>query len=325
VGTKHRQGGFSKNIGPAATFIKPFVEREVQALKFTESIMKKLFYLLTCLGLWSGMTFAQGAEVVNLQDSTGMPGDHFSLAGALQQFKEATSLEDFEQRLNTEANGVNNLDLNQDGETDYVRVEDHVEGNSHAIVLQVPVNETESQDIAVIELEKNGESSALLQILGDEEVYGEQVIVEPTGDDVEKSSGRGPAMPEISYLPAVVVNVWGWPTVRFVYAPAYRPYVSPWKWRHYPGWYRPWRPAPWRRHYVRCAPFRVHYRPVTTHRVVVAHGVYRPHRHTSVVVVNRYKPARANYQKRHVTVVKGPRGGTKAVVVHKGPRGGRRR
>jgi hypothetical protein len=285
--------------------------------------MKHFLSLLTGLALIAGHTFAQGGEAVNLQDSTGMPGDNFSLAGALKQFQEATSMEDFEQRLNTEANGVNNLDLNQDGETDYIRVEDHSEGNAHAIVLQVPVNETESQDIAVIELEKTGAETAVLQILGDEEIYGEQIIVEP-GDaepgnmESENPSGRGPYSPEIIDRPAVVVNVWRWPSVRFVYAPAYRPYVSPWRWRHYPGWYKPWRPAPWRRHWVVCTPFRAHFRPITTHRVVVAHGIYRPHRRTSVVVVNHYGPARNHYRANRVTVVKGPRG-NKAVVVHKKP------
>ena len=284
--------------------------------------MKPILSLIAALTLITGQAFAQG-ESVNLQDSTGLPGDNFSLAGALAQFKEASSMEDFEQRLNTEANGVNNLDINQDGETDYIRVEDHMDGNVHAIVLQVPVNENESQDIAVIEIEKTGDANAMLQIVGDEEIYGEQTIVEPSDEEAIKSGGKGPYFPEIVDQPAVVVNVWLWPSVRVVYAPGYRPYVSPWRWRVYPGWYHPWRPAPWRRHWVVCAPFRVHYRPCVTHRVVVAHGVYRPHRRTSVVVVNHYRPARDRHRATHVTVVKGPRGRNKAVVVHKGPRGRR--
>jgi hypothetical protein len=299
--------------------LKPWRIPKVKATNHLKD-MKHLLSLFLGLALLGGQTFAQG-DAVNLQDSTGLPGDNFSLEGALAQFKEATSMEDFEQRLNTEANNVNNLDLNQDGETDYVRVEDHAEGNAHAIVLQVAVNETEAQDIAVIELEKNGDASAMVQIVGDEEIYGEQTIVEPSDDvQVEKAGGRGPAAEDLTLRPAVVVNVWAWPSVRFVYAPAYRPWVSPWHYRHYPGWYRPWRVHPWRRHYIGCAPFRLRYRPVTVHRVVVAHGVYRPHRHTSVVVVNRYRPARDHYRANRVTVVKGPKGHTKAVVVHKGPR-----
>jgi hypothetical protein len=286
--------------------------------------MKYFLMLLTSLGLSTGIALAQGADAVNLQDSTGLPGDNFSLAGALDQFKAASSMEDFEQRINTEANGVNNLDINQDNEIDYIRVEDFMEGDVHAIVLQVAVNENEVQDIAVIELEKNGAASAMVQIVGDDEIYGEQVFVEPTGDVEVEKGGRGPNPAELRLQPAVVVNVWGWPSVRFVYAPAYRPWVSPWHWRHYPAAWHPWRPHPWRRHYIGCAPFRVHYRPVATHRVVVAHRVYTPHRRTSVVVTTLNRPHHDRYRKSHVTVVKGPKGRTKAVVVHKQPRGRRR-
>ena len=57
-------------------------------------------------------------------DSTGYPGDGFSLEAAVELFKKAQSPEEFEKLLNTEENTVNNLDLNQDGEIDYIRVID---------------------------------------------------------------------------------------------------------------------------------------------------------------------------------------------------------
>ncbi len=68
-----------------------------------------------------------------------------------------------------------------DGETDYVRVIDKMDKDVHALVLQVPVSETENQDIAVIEMEKTGDTTAILQIIGDEDIYGEEMIVEPDG------------------------------------------------------------------------------------------------------------------------------------------------
>ncbi len=104
-------------------------------------------------------------------DSTGLPGDHFSLEGALDLFKKAESPEDFEKLLNQEDANVNNLDLNEDGETDYIRVIDNMEDDVHAIVLQVSVSEEESQDVAVIEIEKTGDEEATLQIIGDEVLY----------------------------------------------------------------------------------------------------------------------------------------------------------
>lgn len=60
-------------------------------------------------------------------DSTGLPGDNFSLQGALQLFHDAANIEDFEKALNTESNHVNNLDLDGDGNIDYVRVIDKAE------------------------------------------------------------------------------------------------------------------------------------------------------------------------------------------------------
>lgn len=238
------------------------------------------------------------AQTAPGQDSTGLPGDHFSLQGALEMFKKAASPEEFEKLLNTQDNGVNNLDLNGDGDVDYVRVVDRASGDVHAFVLQVPVSGKENQDIAVIELEKTGSDSAMVQIIGDEDIYGEATIVEPDGggddgEDIEdEGGGKGPFYLESSFaspfMPRVVVNVWGWPSVRFVYAPTYVVWASPWRWRAYPVWWHPWRPLAWRLFH----PFRVRYRTgfavVHTHRVVRAHRVYAPGRTTSVVVRSRY-------------------------------------
>jgi hypothetical protein len=101
---------------------------------------------------------------------------------------------------------VNNLDLNEDGQIDYIRVIDNAEGDVHALVLQAVVSETESQDIAVIEIEKNGPQSAILQIIGDEDIFGESLIVEPFEEEGD-NGGHGGAMDD--YV-RVVVNVYGW-------------------------------------------------------------------------------------------------------------------
>ena len=174
----------------------------------------------------------QGAE----EDSTGLPGDNFSLQGALEMFKKANSPEEFEKLINMQDNNVNNLDLNEDGDIDDIRVIGKKEKDLHAFVLQVPVSETENQDIAVIELEKTGEETAMLQIVGDEDIYGEQTIVEPSEEgEVESEKGDGADTEFIVSKKAVVVNVWLWPSVRFVYRPGYVVWVSPWRWKVYPG------------------------------------------------------------------------------------------
>jgi len=253
--------------------------------------------LILCLLFGAGISNAQKGEEVNEEnniDSTGLAGDQFSLEGALELFKNATSMEEFEKQLNAENNSVNNLDLDGNNETDYIRVIDKTEGTSHAIVLQVAVTETESQDVAVIETEKTGAETAVVQILGDEELYGESRIVEPFEEmavpSTEPGKKGGPWSPEIN-MNRVLVNVWLWSGIRVIYAPIYKPWVSPWYWHHYPMWWKPWKPARFRWHYAHSAPYRMHYHPVVTHRVVVAHRIYAPHRVASVVVRNRYAAA----------------------------------
>ncbi len=227
------------------------------------------------------------AQTITAADSTGLPGDNFSLEGALELFKKSTSPEEFEKMLNTEDSKVNNLDLNGDGETDYIYVIDQTKKGSHAFVLQVAVNENEKQDIAVIELEKTGNDKAVAQIVGDEDMYGEQTIVEPT-EEVVTNAGTSRQQ--------VVVNVWTWPSVRYVYAPAYAVWISPYRWRAYPGWWRPWRPIGYRTFYAYRAPYRSRYVVVTNHRVVRAHRVYTPYRATSVTVRTRHTAAVTHYR-----------------------------
>lgn len=278
--------------------------------------MKKHHNLL-CLSI--GFIIGMGpalAQDTATQDSTGLPGDNFSLQGTLEMFKKAGSPEDFEKLINTEGNNVNNLDLNEDGDIDYIKVIDNRDKDVHAFVLQVAVSETESQDIAVIELEKTGDETAILQIIGDEDIYGEQTIVEPdSGDDnafIEDNNYMTASGPNASYsntMTPVVVNVWLWPAVRYVYAPAYVVYRSPWGWRHHPGWWRPWRPLRWHAFHPLRSGYHRSFVVVHTHRVVRAHRIYTPVRRHSVIVRNRHAASVNNYRvTRTKTTITGPRG-----------------
>lgn len=251
-------------------------------------------------------------------DSTGLPGDNFSLQGALEMFKKAGSIEEFEKLINSQDNNVNNLDLDEDGNIDYVKVIDKSDKNAHAFVLQVPVSATESQDIAVIELEKTGDTTAVLQIVGDEDMYGHEVIVEPDGggeDDAfiapynSSMAKGGPAADYYQPHPRIIINVWFWPSVRFVYGPVYRPWISPWRWSYYPGWWRPWRPLSWHVYHPLCVRYYRPYAIVRTHRVMYAHQYYRPFRVTSVTVRTRHYASVSHYRVTHTrNTYTGPRG-----------------
>ena len=270
--------------------------------------MKKLIFVLAFI-----FTFLQfNAYTQTSTDSTGMIGDNFSLEGALELFKQSESPEDFEKKINEEDNYINNLDLNQDGKIDYIKVIDNVDGNAHALVLQTDINEKESQDIAIIEMEKTGENKVVLQIVGNEDLYGADTYVEPVSEESNTTNvivvnNTTPA------APTVVVNVWTWPTVRYIYGPHYHIWISPWRWGYYPYYWRPWRPHPWRYYHSRTVHYHVHFRPVHVHRVHHAHRVYTPHRRTSVVVHKRSTSIRVN-KTRNGKVVKTKTTTTKAGI-----------
>ncbi len=251
------------------------------------------------------------------EDRTGLLGDDFSLEGALDVFKNASSMEDFEKQLNNEDKSVNNLDLNDDGKIDYIRVEDNKESDIHAIVLQALISEGESQDIAVIEIEKTGAESATLQIVGDEDLYGEGVYIEAFEEEAS-SSGKGG--PSADYkVSRIIVNVWLWSSVRHVYRPNYVVYRSPFRWARYPRTWRPWKPVSWNVYHGKRFHYHRNYRRVNKHRVVRARKIYTPKRKRSTVVVRKSKTVRrVGTNKRGNKVVKS---NTKTTKVKKNNKG----
>lgn len=204
------------------------------------------------------MSFLASTVMATEVDSTGLEGDNLDLNAVLELFKESESPEDFEKKLNLEKYDVNNLDLNEDGEVDYIRVIDTGDNTSHVLTLQVPVTESESQDIAIIEMEETAEETVNVQIVGDEELYGENYILVPQS----KSSS------------VVMVNAHAWKPVRFMYAPRYVFYVSPWGHRHHPKWYRPWKRVRWNVYNGRVNHHRGHCRRIQTRYFHKAHHHY---------------------------------------------------
>ena len=145
---------------------------------------------------------AVGADKPLYRVDPEVPGDHFSLEGALELFKKSRSPQEFEQMLNSPDSKVNNLDLNGDGDIDYIRVIDRNDRNVHAFILQAVISPKEFQDIAVIELEILANGKAILQIVGDADIYGIETIIEPT-EEVRVNAGLTTTR--------TYVNVWTWP------------------------------------------------------------------------------------------------------------------
>ena len=250
--------------------------------------MKKLIFSCLLSVLFFSATNAQyGTE------RTGYEGDYFSLEGALELFKQSHSIRDFERKINTEDKWVNNLDLDYDGRTDYIRVEHKRKGDFHAIILQVPIDRYNVQDVAVIEIEVIGRREAILQIIGDEDLYGEEVVVEPIEG---YSNSRGSYDPDYGDY----VNVYYWRPVQYILGKQYRTYVSPYRWQYYPTWWSPWRQCAWDIFRPRIVIYHRHYHVVHHHRVVRVHNFYRPYRSYSHHVVHRSNEVRVSYGKQPI-------------------------
>lgn len=259
------------------------------------------------------------AAIPTRPDSTGLPGDGFDLAQAVELFRNSDGPEAFEQALNTEGNHVNNLDLDGDGQVDFVHVVTQVEGDAAAIVLRVQVSPTERQDVAVIGVEKVGPDSAVLQITGDEDLYPAGTIVEPFAE-VERpaTTTRGPSAPVLVHV-SVVVNVWAWRPVPWFFGPLYRPYVILRPWGQHPAWWRPWHLHPWPAWWG----WRVHhhhhgYRPWPHCRVVHVKTMYAPGRAHSGLVKARYAEAHQRHARTRGSLEAAP-GSTKHNATKAGP------
>lgn len=210
---------------------------------------------LTCMHLTAT---AQDDESGN---KLGLPGDNFNLAAAMDIFQQSKTLEEFEEKINSDNLKLNNLDLNNDGQTDYIKVINNVDGDLHNIVLQTDINEKESQDIAVFYVEKK-EDRVTVQAIGDEELYGKDYVIEPNTSTEAKGTAN-PAYEESNANDGdtyVTNNYYGssrsyspqpssWAVVGFLYGPTYIRWHSPWHWGYYPRWWKPWRPFYWNDYY----------------------------------------------------------------------------
>ena len=201
--------------------------------------MKKLLflYLAAAISLFSLPAFSQAKE-----DTTallGLPGDNLDLYAVLDLFQKSKTIEAFEKSLNDEKTKINNLDLNLDKKVDFIKVVTKKDGDSYTFILQVDVNKKETQDVAVILLDKDKKGKIGLQIVGDEELYGKDYVIEPKGNSSVTANpayvGPDPVTKDVPASTTVVVQ--SAPIVQYVYSPAYVPYAPPYSYGYYPPWF----------------------------------------------------------------------------------------
>jgi hypothetical protein len=194
------------------------------------------------------------------QGSLGLPGDNLNLFAVMKLFQESETLEGFERSLNDPDNMINNLDLNGDNRIDYIRVIDNQDGDVHFIVLQVAINARENQDVALFIVQREANNQVRIQLIGDEDLYGKDYIIEPNYDAGVQYANETPnpgytGKTIVVDGQTVVVNrvttveVAAWPLVRFIFLPTYVVWHSPWYWGYYPSWWHPWHPYYWHYYY----------------------------------------------------------------------------
>lgn len=221
--------------------------------------MKRPFITFTAWMLLLGILPLFAEEEATITPAS-EAAEGLDLQAIAELFKDAENLEEFEQLLNDEETGINNLDLDENGEIDFIRVVEEVDGDAHMIILQVCLGEDEFQDVAIIEVEKT-DDEVNMQVTGNEELYGEDYYVEPT-----------------------VVHIHTWPIISWMYRPVYKPYWSKYYFGFYPKWWRVRHPCVHPVYHDRVVVYtrRAGFRFTRTRRVAVHRVHYNPRTSTLV-------------------------------------------
>lgn len=205
--------------------------------------MKRLFLFIAIM-LMGVLTFAQDTFTVSANSEDISQSLDLKIVAKL--FAEAETVEQFETLLNNPDSAFSNLDLNGDGQIDYLRVVETGVSNNRLIVIQAVLAKDIFQDVASIYVEKNEKNEVTVQVIGDEYVYGTNYIIEPV----------------YVYRPVIYTYLWN---------PYWRPWYSPWYWNYYPHWWHHRHCYTYNWYWDRCHRFHHHHHYCSFH-----HG-HQPH------------------------------------------------
>ena len=229
--------------------------------------MKRVFlYFFALSSLLLVHATAQADETITVTATSSDVSENLDLRMVATLFGQAKDLAEFEQMLNNPDSAYSNLDLNGDGDVDYLRVVETADNNRHLVVIQAVLAKDIYQDVASIFVEKDPESEAVtVQVIGDEYIYGADYIIEPV----------------YIYRPYIYDWFWG---------PSWVCWHSPFYWGYWPAWWHPYHCIAhhlyWDHMY-----WHHHYHPICTYRTAYHyHPHYAPMRETV---------SRADYATRH--------------------------
>lgn len=216
--------------------------------------MKKMIIILVLQFIGSQVVFPQ--DITTVEATSRDISENLDLEAIASIFGESENLEDFENKLNDPELQISNLDLNEDGFVDYLRVVENSGNNTFVVTIQAVLGNDIFQDVATIDVEKDNDGRTYVQVVGDVYMYGPDYIVEPV----------------YVYSPPVVLFFWG---------PNYRRWYSPYHWNYYPRHFHAWHPCHW----------DVYHRHV---HINVNHRYYYPGSRRSITAVEIHNKNRRN-------------------------------
>jgi hypothetical protein len=134
---------------------------------------------ITSLLLALCMTGAMAQKKITVEAKNADISNNLDLQAVASLFGEVDNLEDFERKLNDYDSELSNLDLNNDGEVDYLRVVESSEKGVHIILIQAVLAKDVFQDVATIAVEKKNNRKTYVQVIGNPFIYGNNYIIEP--------------------------------------------------------------------------------------------------------------------------------------------------
>ena len=176
-------------------------------------------------------------------------------------FRNSETLEGFERSLNDPKSRINNLDLNRDNFVDYITVSDYIDRKVHTIVLRAVLGRKEYQDVAVFTVQKVRKKKVMIQLIGDEALYGRNYIIEPVYAKKFRHGYYGDPMyaDNVTIINNYYYDIFDWPVIVYIYRPYYHGWHSSWYWGYYPDYWDPWRPYYWDYYYGYHSGWNHHY------------------------------------------------------------------
>lgn len=227
--------------------------------------MKRLVIILLLSIVNYQLSTAFADETVTVTATSSDISENLDLKTVATLFGQAKDLEQFEQLLNDPDSAFSNLDLNGDGEVDYLRVIETADNNRHLVVVQAVLAKDIYQDVASIFVEKDEQNQITVQVVGDEYIYGENYIIEPV------------------YIYRPVIYDWFW-------GPSWVCWHSPYYWGYYPHWWHPFHCIDPFLYWDHCYWHHYHH-PICSYRTVHHHHPHYRHMHDRV--------RRNDYAQRH--------------------------